>query len=368
MLKQPDPILTGNRKRLEGQVLQQVNMFDRLADPLLQITGRKGRIKWANQAAYDLLGPDILDKRLHQYFGINDLKTAIRSLRKQEQDEGELIIRPKILPDQEFRVRLLRLERKTVYGARVLVSLTDVTEVLKLQTQRANFVANASHELKTPVAALSGFIETLETDRNALETFLPLMAREARRMRELIGSLLNLTKTEMQVDIAPKHWATIHPLIQQATDGLEYEFQQRQQTLNLDQAPPAVEVRHDPSALVMVFTNILQNASKYAPTGSSIFIYQEAKDGQLHIHIRDQGPGIAPEHIPHLTERFYRVDEGTAHKNSGTGLGLAIVKHILIRHRGQLSIQSTTGQGATFTVSLPYRSLEKAEQSGTAEA
>ena len=359
----PRPAFAAKRKALQSQILEQVALFDRLADPLIQITGRKGRIKWANRSAQALFGDarpshTLIDRRLTQVFVSKALKTALKSLRKGERREAELIIRPDNLNHREFRVRLVRLEQKTVYGARTLVALSDVTEVLRLQAQRADFVANASHELKTPVAALSGFIETLERDPAALTAFLPLMAQEAGRMRALIDDLLRLTKTEMETANPPKAWVHIAPLIDQSISSLEFVFQDNQQTLTYTPPQPPVQVRADPSALITVFTNLLQNAAKYAPTGSEIRVTADMQGPELHIHIKNAGKGIAAQHIPRLTERFYRVDNGRAPQQGGTGLGLAIVKHILIRHEGRLLITSAPDQGACFTVALPVRRVE----------
>ena len=203
MARVPAPYFAAKRKALRGQMAQQIDMFDRLADPLLQVTRRKGQIKWANRAAVDLLGADLVDQRLDHVFASKALKAALGQLCKSTTTQQDLISSAKNLPDREFRIRLVGLERKTFYGARILISLTEITEVMRLQRQRADFVANASHELKTPVAALSGSIETLQQDPKALQTFLPLMAQEAERMRALIRDLLRLTRTEMEEDTSP---------------------------------------------------------------------------------------------------------------------------------------------------------------------
>ena len=347
----PRPTLASKRKALQGQVMQQVGLFDRLADPLLQITGRKGRIKWANQAAYDLLGNSLVDRRMAEVFAAKELKPTLKNVREEKLEDAELIVQPRNLPGREFRVRLARLDKKTVYGARILVSLTDVTQILQLQAQRADFVANTSHELKTPVAALSGFIETLQNDPGALNTFLPIMAKETARMRALIDDLLNLTKTEMQTHEALTQQIDTHPLLDQALEGVKASLQARQQTLRRTGTLTAAKVQGDPTGLITVFSNLANNASTYAPSGSTLEVKVETTQSTLRIHFHNEGPGIAPKHIPRLTERFYRAD--TSRTQGGTGLGLAIVKHVLIRHRGELLITSEKGKGAKFTVCLP---------------
>ncbi len=349
----PAPPFAAKRKTLRGHMAQQIDMFDRLADPLLQVTRRKGRIKWANQATAKLLGDKLINHRLTEVFASKDLKAALKQLRKGEISQRDLIVSAKNFPDREFRARLVGLERKTLYGARVLVSLTEITEVMRLQKQRADFVANASHELKTPIAALSGFIETLEQDPKALEAFLPLMSTEAARMRALIRDLLSLTRTEMEQSEPPTEAQSLQPLLDQAVQSIQANLERRLQKLDRKALPEGALVRADATALTTVFINLLQNASKYAPEATTIEIEPEIEGGSLLIHFRNAGKGIEAKHIPRLTERFYRIEDSRTPKAGGTGLGLAIVKHVLIRHKGALKIASKPDQGATFTVVLP---------------
>ena len=356
----PRPTFASKRKALQGQVLQQVELFDRLADPLLQITSRKGRIKWANRAAHDRFGETLIDRRLTQVLVSRPLKAALKELRKGQ--EAEVIIQPTNLPDREYRVRLVRLAEKSLYGARILAAITDVTEVLRLQAQRADFVANASHELKTPVAALSGFVETLQEDPGALPAFLPIMAKETARMRGLIQDLLELTRSEMEAADAPTAWLEVDPLIDQALSGLAFLIDQRGQSVRRVRLDQRVQVRADARALTTVFTNLLHNAATHGPEASEIAVETAVEGARLRVQVRNAGTGIAAKHLPRLTERFYRVDPGRS--DGGTGLGLAIVKHILIRHEGQVLIHSAPGQGACFTVDLPLR-RENAEESSS---
>lgn len=351
----PKPSFASKRKGLQGQVLQQVDMFDQLSDPLLQITGRKGRIKWANSAAYKMLGGTLVDRRLNQFLPSSRLRDALKKLKKKEEGQLELIVQPKNLSGREFRVRLARLEKKTVYGGRILVSLSDVTEVMRLQKQRADFIANASHELKTPIASLLGFIETLEQDAKALPVFLPMMAKEAKRMRDLIANFLDLTKTEQQADSAPTQWIKFSQVIPQCLEALQNEINQRNQDVSVEPLTDNCLVRGDPEALVTAFTNLLQNASKYSPDESTIFVRSEIKNQKLHVTIEDQGIGIEAKHIPRITERFYRVDDGRDSTHGSVGLGLAIVKHILIRHQAELTVESDIGKGSNFIVSFPCK-------------
>ena len=353
MAPPPRPSLASKRRALRGQIRQQLDVLDRLPDPLLQVTGRKGRIKWANRAAREVFGPDLFDGKLADFLPAKPLKTALKTLKSDPETVAELIVQPSNQRGRDFQVRLIRLEAKSPFGARVLVALSDVTELLRSQTQRTDFIAHASHELKTPVAALSGLIETLEHDPSALPTFLPLMTKETARMRALTGGLLDLAKTEMQTDAPPQEVLAVEPLIAQSLDALALAVQNRRQTIRRQAPSVNAWVRGDPVALGTALTNLLQNAIAYSPEGSTIQVDTRVEDQEVWIRVEDQGPGIAAKHLPRLTERFYRADAGRDAKHGGTGLGLAIVKHILLRHHGRLLIDSTPGQGSCFTLVLP---------------
>ena len=337
------------RKALRGEVIQQTEMFDRLDMPLLQITANKGRIRWANQAARHLLGESVLDKRLIKIFQSKTLQNALQALKEKQQDD--LVVSAKNLPGREFKVRLVWLDKKTLQDARVLVAMTDVTEVLSLQSQRANFVANASHELKSPITALAGFIETLNADPAALPAFLPLLTKETERLRRLITDLLSLARLEIEGEQIAHKTLDLAALLDMAAEASALAMAEQQHDLRLK--PTDIRLKGDEAELSTAFTNLLINAAKYAPPNSEISVTVEMTKTRILIHFDNPGPGIAPEHIPHLTERFYRVDDGRSRTDGGTGLGLAIVKHVLIRHKGELIISSKPDKGARFTVSLP---------------
>jgi two-component system phosphate regulon sensor histidine kinase PhoR len=235
---------------------------------------------------------------------------------------------------------------------------------------RADFVANASHELRTPLAALSGFIETLQgparEDAKARERFLAIMQEQARRMARLIDDLLSLSRIELNAHRRPDTPVDLVPIVRQVIDGLQTLARDRGVTVNVETAA-ALTVLGNRDELVRVFENLVENALKYGAAGKRVDItlaLAAAAEGEpeARVSVRDYGPGIAPEHLPRLTERFYRVDVRESRAQGGTGLGLALVKHILNRHRGRLSIESTPGAGATFIVHLPIaasRSTEK---------
>jgi two-component system, OmpR family, phosphate regulon sensor histidine kinase PhoR len=243
----------------------------------------------------------------------------------------------------------------------VLVTFRDLTPLRRVEEMRADFVANASHELRTPLAALSGFIETLQgsarDDTKARERFLAIMQEQARRMARLIDDLLSLSRIELNAHRRPDAPVDLVPIVRQVVDGLQTLARDRGVIINVD-AASALTVLGDRDELVRLFENLVENALKYGAPGKRVDIklaLTAAAGGESEaiVSVRDYGPGIAPEHLPRLTERFYRVDVRESRAQGGTGLGLALVKHILNRHRGRLSIDSAPGAGATFTVHLP---------------
>jgi two-component system, OmpR family, phosphate regulon sensor histidine kinase PhoR len=243
----------------------------------------------------------------------------------------------------------------------VLLTFRDLTPLRRVEEMRADFVANASHELRTPLAALSGFIETLQgparDDVKARERFLAIMQEQARRMARLIDDLLSLSRIELNAHRRPDAPVDLIPIVRQVVDGLQTLARDRGVTIDI-KADDALMVLGDRDELVRLFENLVENALKYGAPGKRVDVKLSrgtTADDQAEAvaSVRDYGPGIAPEHMPRLTERFYRVDVRESRAQGGTGLGLALVKHILNRHRGRLSIESAPGEGATFTVHLP---------------
>lgn len=254
------------------------------------------------------------------------------------------------------------LARGSERGGSILVLLRDLTEVERINQMRADFIANASHELRTPLASLRGFIETLQgtakDDTGARERFLPIMAEQASRMTRLIDALLSLSRLEMNAHVAPSELVDLNDVLNHAKDTLDPLAREMGFRFEVARFPRAAVVRGDRDELVQVLQNLVQNAFKYGERGGQVRIDAKhipslgRQSGRYAIAIVDNGPGIAPEHLPRLTERFYRVDVASSREKGGTGLGLAIVKHILNRHRGELAIASKPGKGSTFTVML----------------
>jgi two-component system phosphate regulon sensor histidine kinase PhoR len=246
-------------------------------------------------------------------------------------------------------------------GNIMLLSLHDLTPLRRADQMRADFVANASHELRTPLAALSGFIETLQgparDDVAARERFLSIMRAQATRMARLIDDLLSLSRIELNAHLRPSTAVDLLSVVRQVTDGLEPLARDRDVVLAVRAPEKPISVPGDRDELVRLFENLIENALKYGASGKRVDITLASVDApglqEARVSVRDYGPGIGAEHLPRLTERFYRVDVTESRAQGGTGLGLSLVKHILNHHGGRLVIDSRPGEGAIFTARLP---------------
>ena len=250
----------------------------------------------------------------------------------------------------------------------VLLSLHDKTKAARSEEMRADFVANASHELRSPLSAILGFIETLRgpasNDEDARMRFLGIMGREADRMNRLIDDLLHLSRVEINEHVRPKGKVDLTGCIRNVFDLLEPRAKSKNMKLDLVSLEELKEVQGDFDQLNQVFRNLIENAIHFGNENTVVLVTLEprinrpnAPENGVAIHIKDRGSGIAKQHIPRLTERFYRIDNartrGASNAPISTGLGLAIVKHIVNRHRGRLKIESELNVGSTFSVFLP---------------
>jgi two-component system, OmpR family, phosphate regulon sensor histidine kinase PhoR len=234
-----------------------------------------------------------------------------------------------------------------------LVTFRDLTEQDQLAQMRADFVANASHELRTPLASLRGFVETLQgparDDAAARERFLAIMASQAERMTRLIDDLLSLSRVEMRAHLPPRGIVELNETAAYVLQVLEPLAERSGTRLELTPLDGPARIQGDREEIVQVLQNLVHNSIKYGREGGHVEIAIGREDGRLALAVSDDGPGIAPEHLPRLTERFYRVSIASSREKGGTGLGLAIVKHVLARHRADLRIASRVGEGSTFT-------------------
>ncbi len=262
-----------------------------------------------------------------------------------------------------FRVRAVTAGPDAQGRARLLLTFADITQARLTERMRVDFVANASHELRTPLATLLGFIETLQgpaaEDEPARQRFLDIMGREAARMSRLIDDLLSLSRIELDKYVRPQTALELPPLFADVAKTLAMRLENDERQLVVAPHGELPEVIADRDQILQVLHNLVSNALKYGHSGSEIVIRAErlpavgTREAAVRVTVADRGEGIAPEHLPRLTERFYRVDTSRSRKMGGTGLGLAIVKHIVERHRGQFEIVSRQGEGTRVSFTLP---------------
>ncbi|MDE3009709.1 MAG: phosphate regulon sensor histidine kinase PhoR [Pseudomonadota bacterium] len=318
------------------------------------------RIEWCNPLAEEHLGIELPRDRGQQ------LTYLLRQPHFVDWVTGESYERPLTLRNarNEGRTLMFRMVR---YGSREkLVVSRDITLLDRAERVRRDFVANVSHELRTPITVISGFLETLEDsasgadgealDEQSVKRAISLMRSQAARMQQLVEELLTLSRLESDAAPAPAEKFQVRALIELL--GRETE------TLSAGRHRVMVRIEDDTtllgsrSELHSAFGNLASNAVRYTPEGGEVELIWREVDGQGVFTVRDSGIGIAPEHIPRLTERFYRVDKSRSRETGGTGLGLAIVQHVLTRHQGRLEIESTPGRGSRFSAILPPERLK----------
>jgi two-component system, OmpR family, phosphate regulon sensor histidine kinase PhoR len=330
-----------------------------LPDPMILLDERR-RVVRTNEAASGMFGSELIGRDLASALRHPAVLAAADAVLR---GEGERIVEFTLgLPiERQLSARIAPLGAHVAAGA-VIVTLHDLTAAKRSEQMRADFVANASHELRTPLATLLGFIETLRgparDDREAQDRFLAIMHEQASRMARLIEDLLSLSRIEMNEHVPPTGRANLHDVLGSVTATLELRAKARGMRIVLALSEALPEVVGAADELAQVFQNLVDNAIKYGREGSAIEVSAQierrgAGPPLVAVAVRDHGEGIQREHLPRLTERFYRVDTARSRAMGGTGLGLAIVKHIVNRHRGQLAIESEEGAGTTVSVWLP---------------
>jgi two-component system phosphate regulon sensor histidine kinase PhoR len=257
-----------------------------------------------------------------------------------------------------MRVRIAAVSEDRQALAAIVSVFEDLSEQRATERMRVDFIANASHELRTPLASLLGFIETLQgparADAAARERFLGIMREQAARMARLIDDLLSLSRAELRAHQQPAGMVDLVMIVREIVESLSLSAKERGVTLAPALPPGAAIIRGDRDDLLRLVENLVENAIRYGRDGGVVEIALMAPPGGGPVlEVRDHGPGIPPEHLPRLTERFYRVDLSHSRENGGTGLGLAIVKHLVARHRARLEIESRLGEGAVFRVTFP---------------
>lgn len=338
-----------------------------LPDPLILLDERR-RIVRANTAANELLGMRLVER---------DLAVALRhpavlaAADAVLHGEASRIVEFDLTApvERHLSARLAALRPHTTEGTAAVLTLHDLTAAKRNERLRSDFVANASHELRTPLASLIGFIETLRgpahDDSAARERFLAIMAEQSQRMARLVDDLLSLSRIEMNEHLPPTERVSLGRVLGTVADALEQRAAAREMRIMVNLPHDLAPVLGNVDELAQVFQNLLDNAIKYGRAGTPIEVSSApsprflpgVRPGEraaaIAIMVRDHGEGIAREHLPRLTERFYRVDVTRSRELGGTGLGLAIVKHIINHHRGALDVESELGEGSVFIVHLP---------------
>lgn len=354
------------RRELEAVVAGNESILSNLPDPLIMLDRRR-RILRANPAAAALLGEELSGR---------DLVTVLRNPELLKAADAALSGQPAGLVEfnlagpveRHLEAQIVPLSTPALDGTVAILALHDLTSIYRIEQMRADFVANASHELRTPLSSLVGFLETLagpaKDDPAARERFIAIMQEQAQRMARLIDDLLSLSRIEMLEHTPPSGSSELRGLVGSVAEGLQMKAAAKDMTIELEGLEEAW-VLGGRDELAQIFQNLIENAVKYGRAGSEVEVRlsrvspeEDAAARRLGrdcigVAVSDRGEGIAREHLPRLTERFYRVDTARSRALGGTGLGLAIVKHLVNRHRGHLSIDSTLGEGSVFKVTLP---------------
>jgi len=351
--------------RIDALQTEAGRLLDALPDPLL-LLGRDHRVLKLNRAGRALFGEGAVDRDLSRLARDPALADAIDAALAEGEAQSAEITLPSGHVERIFAVDVAPLAAGD--GPAAMVAFHDVTAVRRTEQMRVDFVANASHEIRSPLATLVGCIETLRgparDDPEAQERFLAMMDDQGRRMTRLVGDLLSLSRIELKEHAQPTGEVDVGAILGRLATSLGYEAEAKNMPLQVATAESLPRVRGDESEVEQVVYNLVSNALKYGRAGTPVTVAARAHE-QTPVHLRmargpavsiavtDRGEGIPAHHVPRLTERFYRVDTARSRELGGTGLGLAIVKHILNRHRGELEVESRIGEGSTFTVWLP---------------
>lgn len=354
-------------------------LLDGMEEPAF-ITDAEGTLRYQNAAAASEFGPARMGDPLAFRLRVPEVLDAV-----QRTGNGETLPPVRFVErgasERHFVARCspLRLPRQEPRRRPdfVLLRFRDESEAVRLDRMRTDFIANASHELRTPLASLTGFIETLlgpaRRDEANRERFLSIMLEQSRRMARLIDDLMSLSRLEMKAHLRPTGVVDLAEVLPAVIDMLGPVAAGRQATVTTNNVLSAAPIAGDRDELTQVFANLIENAVKYGRDGGRITLTlgeevgDDGRPGFL-ASVSDNGPGISAEHLPRLTERFYRVDAARSREQRGTGLGLAIVKHIINRHQGRLVIRSEVDVGTTVNVWLPRKSsLPEGEMTNEAE-
>lgn len=326
----------------------------------------QGRIEWCNQTAAGHLGVDAERDLLQHLSNLVRDPAFVAYLASWNYSRDVVIDGPAMRHGVQGRPQRLSVQVHPYAGNRRMLLTRDVTAVEQAEAMRRDFVANVSHEIRTPLTVLTGFVETLQSlplDADERARYLGLMGQQAQRMGTLVNDLLTLSRLEGSAPPPSNQWTRVRALLAHCEDearGLSARLSSQGHRLFFA-LEADTELAGTATELQSAMSNLVTNAVRYTPGGGEVTVtWRLLPDGRGEFMVRDTGPGVAAEHIPRLTERFYRVDRSRSRETGGTGLGLAIVKHIAQRHGAQLRIESTVGQGSRFMLLFPVTRLRPA--------
>lgn len=350
------PELPANYDDAAVDALSARDLAAAVPDPIVLVDAR-GTVRYANEAAVAAFGRIPAGTMLAHRFRTPDMQRLLVTLAA-EGRAGAIDYAERVPMERAFRISAMPVGGA---GGLFMIHFKDQSETRRIDRMRADFIANASHELRTPLASVSGFIETLRGparhDEKARDSFLEIMQAQTARMARLIDDLLTLSRIEMKPHLPSRDGVELGETIAGVVDSLGHLAAEYGMVVAFERPEAPVLVSGSRDELIQVFVNLLENACKYGQPGGRVDItVAPASAGpvpEVAVTFRDYGPGIAAEHIPRITERFYRIDPETSRVRNGTGLGLAIVKHILTRHDARLAVRSRPGEGASFIVYLP---------------
>jgi two-component system phosphate regulon sensor histidine kinase PhoR len=351
----------GTEGKLPIDSLSTADLTAAVPDALIVFDGG-GITVHANEAAVAAFGPFAAGLPLQRKFRAPEMQGLIATLLSGEAESGAVDYVERVPIERLFRVIATRIHSA---DALFVLVFRDQSETRRIDRMRADFIANASHELRTPLASIAGFVETLRgparDDPKARDQFLKIMQEQTARMARLIDDLLSLSRLETKPFLASGTEVELRETVDSVIDSLGPMVREMGVEIVREFPPDPVSVAGDRDELFQVFENLLENACKYGRSGKRIIVsiggQDQGSEAETTICFRDFGPGIAAEHIPRITERFYRVDVEASRGQKGTGLGLAIVKHVLNRHHARLEITSELGRGSTFNAVFPEERL-----------
>ena len=362
---------TSKTATLEAKALSDAAVFDTLPDPILMLDG-EGNITGANLPAQQLLGENIFTLSIDKIFSTNIFIASVEKVLKGKTSSESVFSHAPEFANSQFYAHITRLPAHLNGRASAVISLYDISKAFSFEKMQSDFVANASHELRTPLSVISGFIETLQTsakdDTEAREAFLAIMQEQAEYMSNLIEDLLSLSRLEVGQDKALKDKIDLHEVIDDIMQALKIKAFQHSINIKINELNRIPKIIGDNNQVHQVLQNLLDNAIKYAPENSEVTVEiktvpeipvkagQNVAEGRaVSISFNNKGQKINKEDLARLTEKFYRMQVHKDMKIKGTGLGLAIAKQIVMHHRGNLTVSSTTYNGNTFTVYLPVK-------------